>query len=168
MTDDARRWVEQLELEPHPEGGYYRETYRASMSLPEVALPKRFDGDRDAAALIYFLVPASTFSALHRIRQDEMWHFYAGDPLTLHEIAPDGTYRTQCLGRDPASGHQLHTVVSSGSWFGATVDAETGYALVGCTTAPAFDFEDFELADRDDLATTFPEHRDVIERLTRN
>lgn len=167
MTDDARRWIEYLDLEPHPEGGYYRETYRASTSLPEAALPDRFDGDRDAAALIYFLVPASTFSALHRIRQDEMWHFYAGDPLTLHQIGPDGTYETQRLGRDVEAGDTLHTVVSAGTWFGATVDAESGYALVGCTTAPAFEFEDFELADRGDLSAAYPKHRDVIERLTR-
>lgn len=167
MTDDARQWVEQLDLEPHPEGGYYRETYRASTSLPETALPNRFDGERDAAALIYFLVPASTFSALHRIRQDEMWHFYAGDPLTVHQIVPDGTYETQRLGRDVEAGHTLHTVVSAGTWFGATVDAESGYALVGCTTAPAFEFEDFELADRGDLSAAYPEHRDVIEGLTR-
>ncbi len=168
MPDDAQTWIDQLDLEEHPEGGYYRETYRTDERIPDAALPDRFVGARDVAALIYFLLPGDSYSALHRIRQDEAWHFYAGAPLTLHQIAPDGTYTTATLGRAVEKGHRLHTVVPAGTWFGATVTDETGYALVGCTTAPAFDFADFTLADRADLAEAHPQHRALIERLTRS
>ena len=164
---DAQTWVDRLELESHPEGGYYRETYRADLSIPEAALPDSFDGSRHAAALIYFLLPGDSFSAFHRIRQDEAWHFYAGSPITLHQIAPDGTYATTTLGRAVEEGQTLHTVVPAGTWFGATVDDADGYGLAGCTTAPAFDFADFEMADRAALVDAYPQHRAVIERLTR-
>jgi predicted cupin superfamily sugar epimerase len=167
MPDTARAWIDYLDLEQHPEGGYYRETYRAPTSIPEKGLPERFDGARDGAALIYFLLPADSFSALHRIRQDEVWHFYAGAPITIHQIGPDGGYRTPTLGRAVTDGQTLHTVVPAGTWFGATVDAADGYALVGCTTAPAFEFDDFELADPDALIEAHPQHRGVVERLTR-
>jgi predicted cupin superfamily sugar epimerase len=119
------------------------------------------------ATLIYFLLPADSFSALHRIQQDEIWHFYAGAPITLHQITPDGTYATQTLGHDVTAEQQLHAVVPAGTWFGATANADEGYGLAGCTTAPAFEFEDFELADRAALTETFPQHAGVIERLTR-
>lgn len=167
MPDDAQSWIDELNLEAHPEGGYYRETYRAATHVPAAALPDRFDGGRDAAALIYFLLPGDAFSALHRIRQDEVWHFYDGAPLTLHQIAPDGTYTTVTLSRAVDDGHRLHTVVPAGTWFGATVAEDDSYALMGCTTAPAFDFADFELADRAALAEAHPQHRALIERLTR-
>ncbi len=167
MLDTAQDWIDHLELESHPEGGYYCETYRTDEFIPESALPDRFDGPRDVATLIYFLLPADAFSALHRIRQDEVWHFYAGSPITLHQIAPDGTYTTQTLGRAVTEGQKLHAIVPAGTWFGATVEAGDGYGLAGCTTAPAFEFADFELADRAALAEAFPQHRAVIERLTR-
>lgn len=165
---DAQTWIDRLDLAAHPEGGYYRETYRTDESIPVTALPDRFDGARDVAALIYFLLPGDSFSALHRIRQDEAWHFYDGAPVTLHQIAPDGAYTTCTLGRAVDSGQQLHTVVPAGTWFGATVAEDDGYALVGCTTAPAFDFADFELADRAALTEAYPQHRGLIERLTRS
>lgn len=167
MPDTAQAWIDHLNLKRHPEGGYYRETYRASQLISEHALPDRFDGSRNAVALIYFLLPAESFSALHRIQQDEIWHFCAGAPITLHQINADGTFETQTLGRAVTEGQQLHTVVPAGTWFGATVDADDGYGLTGCTTAPAFEFADFELADRATLAKTFPQHREVVERLTR-
>lgn len=168
MLDTADAWIDHLDLDAHPEGGYYRETYRTDESVPASALPDRFDGPRDVATLIYFLLPAESFSALHRIQQDEIWHFYAGAPITLHQIDAEGTYTMQTLGRAVTEGQQLHTVVPAGMWFGATVDADDGYGLAGCTTAPAFEFADFELADRAALAETFPQHREMIERLTRD
>jgi predicted cupin superfamily sugar epimerase len=160
-------WIDHLDLESHPEGGYYREIYRGDDTIPASALPDRFDGSRNTAALIYFLLPGDAVSALHRIQQDELWHVLAGTSLTLHQIAPDGTLRQQSLGRNVANGETLQAVVPAGHWFGATVNDPDGYALVGCTTAPAFDFADFELADRDALIDQFPQHRDVITRLTR-
>ncbi len=167
MPDTAQDWIDHLHLEHHPEGGYYRETYRTDESLPESALPERFDGPRDVAAFIYFLLPADSFSALHRIQQDEVWHFYAGAPITLHQIGPDEDYRTETLGRTVTDGQKLHIVVPAGTWFGATVDADDGYGLAGCTTAPAFEFSDFELADCALLAQAHPQYEKTIERLTR-
>jgi len=164
---DAQTWIDRLALEPHPEGGYYREMYRSDDTLPVAALPDRFGDERNVAALIYFLLPADSFSALHRIQQDEAWHFYAGRPVTLHQMAPDGTCTTCTLSRALEEGHRLHTVVPAQTWFGATVDTDDGYALVGCTTAPAFDFADFELGDRASLVDAYPQHRGLIERLTR-
>ncbi|MFO8100287.1 MAG: cupin domain-containing protein [Salinibacter sp.] len=163
---DATAWIERLDLTPHPEGGYYRETHRSDLVLPSAALPSRFDGPRAAAALIYFLLPGSEVSALHRIQQDEIWHFYDGASLTLHQLLPDGTYTAETLGRDAGAGPRFQTVVPAGAWFGATVDDPDGYALVGCTTAPAFDFADFELAEAAALRTAYPQHEALIERLT--
>jgi len=165
---DASYWIDRLDLEPHPEGGYYRETYRADVTLPVESLPDRFEGARDASALIYFLLPGDEYSALHRIRQDEAWHFYEGSSLTLHQIRPDGTYSAQRLARTTDSHGCFHTVVPAETWFGATVDDPDRFALVGCTTAPAFDFADFELADEQALIERYPEHESCIERLTRN
>ncbi|WP_027892208.1 cupin domain-containing protein [Calidithermus chliarophilus] len=158
MRPSAEYWIKRLGLQPHPEGGYYTETYRAAQTLP--------DG-RPVATEIYFLLEHDNFSALHRLNSDETWHFYTGDGLTVHLIEPGGAYRTLNLGPDPTQGQTFQGVVPAGCWFGATVDAPGGYALVGCTVAPAFDFADFELAEREALSRLYPQHRALIERLTR-
>lgn len=161
-----RHWIEQLDLQPHPEGGWYREVYRAAESISASALPARFAGDRCFCTSIYFLLAGEHFSALHRIKQDELWHFYAGDGLTVHSIDPAGEYRAQRLGAHPERGELFQYMVPAGGWFGANVEPD-GYALVGCTVAPGFDFADFEMAERAALIAEFPEHRAIIERLTR-
>jgi hypothetical protein len=126
-----------------------------------------FQGDRSASTHIYFLLARSEFSAFHRIAADELWHFYAGDPLLVYEITHNGRLVTHRLGSDPANGNSFFTVVHAGSWF-ASVPAEGGeYALVGCTAAPGFDFADFELAGRETLAKQYPEHAELIRLLTR-
>ncbi len=163
---DASFWIDHLQLTSHPEGGYYRETYRSEDILPADALPSRFDGARPAAALIYFLLPGREVSSFHRIQQDEIWHFYDGASLTLHQLLPDGTYTTDTLGREVQKGQGHQAVAPAGAWFGATVDDPDGYALVGCTTAPAFDFADFELAEAAALRAAYPQHEALIERLT--
>jgi hypothetical protein len=113
----AQQWIEHLNLEPHPEGGFYRETYRASLTLPHSALPG-YAGGRAASTAIYFLLAGDQFSAFHRLRSDEVWHFYAGSALVVHLIEPDGTYTELLLGSDAASGEHLQGVVPAGSWFG--------------------------------------------------
>lgn len=162
----AADWIRELRLAAHPEGGYYREVYRAAESIPQYGLPPRFPGERRFSASIYYLLTDGECSALHRIRGDEVWHFYAGQPLTLHIIDPQGNYHPQSLGPDPSDDQQFQIVVPAGHWFGATLAAPDGFALVGCTTAPGFDFQDFEMADRATLLSLYPEHRAVIERLT--
>jgi len=164
---DASSWIETLKLERHPEGGYFRETYRSPALIGSCCLGTEREGPRSVATSIYFLLAGDDFSALHRIRSDELWNYHAGGPLTVHVIEPDGTYRTLALGLDVESGEQPQAVVTAGAWFGATVGGGSNFALVGCTVAPGFDFQDFELARREELIELYPAHRDVIERLTR-
>lgn len=167
MTQTAADYIRALDLQPHPEGGWYRETYRAGETIPRAALPARFDDPRALSTAIYFLLTAESFSALHRIRSDELWHFYAGHALTVHIIAADGAYRALRLGPDLARGEAFQAVVPAGCWFGATVEAPEGFALVGCSVAPGFDFADFELARRKELVARYPAQQKIIERLTR-
>ena len=164
---DARYWIDRLALTRHPEGGYYRETYRSKESVAREHLPKRFGGDRAFSTAIYFLLPAGEFSAFHRIKQDEVWHFYAGSALTLHVIDPNGGYSPIKLGRGPEHGEALQVVIDAGCFFGASVGGPGTYALVGCTVAPGFDFNDFEVAPREELLDRYPQHWRIIEKLTR-
>src|SRR6202167_2459195 len=121
MTKDAKYWIEKLSLEPHPEGGYYRETYRADLGLTRDGLPPEFNGPRAVSTAIYFLLERENFSAFHRLRSDEVWHFYAGDPLIVHVIEPEGKYSSILLGRDPDAGQALQAVVPAGCWFASHV-----------------------------------------------
>ncbi len=163
----ARDWIEALRLERHPEGGWYRETYRSHETVSRAALPTRFAGDRAFSTAIYFLLDGDDFSALHRIEQDEVFHFYDGGGLTIHQIDSEGGYEALKLGRNLAAGELPQAVVKAGFVFGATVTQPDSFALVGCTVAPGFDFADFALPGRDDLCRRFPQHRQLIERLTR-
>ena len=163
----ARDWIEHLGLVRHPEGGWYRETYRSSEQIRREHLPARFDGDRAFATAIYFLLESGDVSALHRIRQDEVWHFYDGSPLTLHLLSAEGEYSTLQLGRDLGAGQRPQALTPSGFLFGATVDEPGVFTLVGCTVAPGFDFADFEMPSREELRRLYPAQGDLIERLTR-
>jgi len=164
---DAKYWIDKLSLIPHPEGGYYRETYRSNLSIPEEALPAQFTGRRLVSSTIYFLLEGENFSAFHRLRSDEMWHFYYGGPLVVHTIGEAGSYSAIHVGSDFETGEVLQAVVKAGCWFASRVRDPGSYALVGCTVAPAFEFEDFELAKRSDLIRLYPQHRKLIEQLTR-
>jgi predicted cupin superfamily sugar epimerase len=165
--NDAAHWVETLKLSPHPEGGYYRRTYESFEQLPMAALPARFSGNRPIATAIYYLLEGAGFSALHRIKSDEIWNFYAGSPLRLTVLDPGGVLHELLLGKAPEAGQSFQHVVRAGCWFGAEVAGAASYSLVGCVVAPGFDFEDFELADRERLVAAYPQHRAVIEGLTR-
>lgn len=159
--------VKQFELLPHPEGGYYRETYRSSEQISSAALPTRFGGDRNMGTAIYFLLEKGNFSAFHRIKSDECWHFYLGDALYVHVLHPDGHYERIVMGNDYHKGQQFQALVPAGCWF-ASETAEGGtYSFTGCTVAPGFDFADFELAKVDELSAQYPEHTALIERLCR-
>lgn len=160
---DAQTWIDRLGLEPHPEGGYFRETYRSARPVAADGL----DGPRPAMTAIYFLLTADNCSNLHRLTSAEGWHFHDGDPVTIHVIDPDGSYRTHRVGLDLGAGQEPTAVVPAGCWFGATVDEPGRYALVSCTVAPGFDFDDFELAERHSLTRQYPQHKALIERLTR-
>lgn len=155
-----------LGLAAHPEGGFYRETYRAPEAIPNAGLPARFHGERAHATAIYYLLRAGERSKLHRIKSDEVWHFYDGDPLTIVAISSQGQLIETTLGRDFTTGHVPQHVVPAGYWFGALPSRGSAFTLAGCTVAPGFDFADFELATRAGLLADYPQHRAWIERLT--
>ncbi len=167
MPTDAPYWIRKLELTKHPEGGYYRESYRAGLSIPAAALPPEYKGARAASTAIYFLLEGESVSALHRLRSDELWHFYVGGTLLVHVIESRGAHREIRLGNDLSAGETLQAVVNAGSWFGAKLLDRKSFALVGCTVAPGFDFADFELAKRSELVQHYPQHRSIIEELAR-
>lgn len=157
----------QLGLEEHPEGGYFKEVYRSKGLIPEHELSDDFQGDRNYATSIYFLLTSENFSAFHRIRQDEIWHFYRGSPIDIHIIDNTGGYSKVKVGSDLASGQEPQFVVPAGCWFASSVEGNSAYSLVGCTVSPGFDFRDFELAKRGTLIDQFPQHDEVIRRYTR-
>ena len=161
---DANYWIDKLELRCHPEGGYFKETYRSHEVIPKNALPDRFTGDRVFSTCIYFLLNKRNFSAFHIIKQDEIWHFYEGSSLTLHIIDQEGTYSALNLGREIDNGESLQAVVKAGCLFAAAIDNPETFSLVGCTVAPGFEFADFEMPDRNKLVRLHPEHRELIER----
>jgi uncharacterized protein len=165
--NDAQYWIDRLDLEPHVEGGYFKETYRSVENIDKHALPERFSDDRSFCTAIYFLLQNNDFSTFHRINQDELWHFYIGDPLIIHIIDWRGNYSQIKLGMKLDNGEVFQALVPWGSWFGANLQSSDSFALVGCTVAPGFDFADFVIAERDVLVNLFPEHRQIIEQLTR-
>jgi uncharacterized protein len=162
MQTGVEEVIRRLELEPHPEGGFFRETFRA---------PLRIDGAsgraRLASTAIYFLLPPGEFSAFHEVRDaDEIWHHYLGEAVEIHTIAPDGAYAMRVLGADLAVGQEPQVVVGAGT-LQAAAPRGRSYALCGCTVAPGFDFADFVMPSRSELVRRFPAHADVIRRLTR-
>jgi predicted cupin superfamily sugar epimerase len=165
LAKDAQYWIHHLGLSPHPEGGYYRATYKSDLTIVRNALPSGYQGDRSASTAIYFLLDEGNFSAFHRIASDEVWHFYTGSSLLVYVIDPEGNYFELHLGSD--EGEVFQAVVKAGSWFASRVRDAAGFALVGCTVAPGFDFADFELGVRSELIRTFPAHQKLIEELTR-
>lgn len=164
---DAKEWIAALELIPHPEGGYFKEIYRAEGIISQPNLPMRYSGGRAYSTSIYYLLEGNDFSSLHRLDSDEQWFHIDGTALTIHSILPDGIYTQQHIGKNLANGELPYAVVKHGSWFGGTVDNKESYALVGCIVAPGFDFDDFELAHRSVLISLFPQHSELIEKLTR-
>ncbi|NQX84722.1 MAG: cupin domain-containing protein [Flavobacteriaceae bacterium] len=160
--------IETLGLQPHPEGGYYKETYRSKDIITKDALPHIFNGNRNYSTGIYYLLESEDFSAFHRINQDEMWHFYKGDALSLTMISDKGEVTTVKIGNAISKGEVPQALVPKGYWFAAKVEQPNSYALLGCTVAPGFDFKDFELAQRTKLIAQFPQHKDLITALTRD
>lgn len=168
ITDRSKELISFYGLKPHPEGGFYRQTYVSDIVVPAVSLPKMFGGDRHVSTAIYFLLPAAHFSAFHRIKSDEFWHFYEGTSLLIHVIDPVGEYTLLRLGKDMERGDAYQHVVKAGSWFAAETSTDEGYGFVGCTVSPGFDFIDFELAKKQELLKLFPDHGLLINRLCRD
>jgi uncharacterized protein len=164
---NAEYYIRKLKLEPHPEGGFYRQTYRSTEEIPVSGLPGRFMQNRPMCTAIYYLLQENDFSAFHRIKSDECWHFYAGGTLFVHVIEQRGNYSCISLGNNIENGELLQFVVPAGAWFAVEPAPTIAFALTGCTVSPGFDFEDFEMGNKKDLISAFPEHERVVSRLCR-
>lgn len=165
---DAQQIINQYKLLPHPEGGWYKETYKSTELIPKSALPQRFGGDRFFSTAIYFLLEKGNFSAFHRIKSDECWHFYMGDPLIIYVFEPSGEYKEIVLGANIENGEVFQYVVPANCWFASRPADNSRYCFVGCTVSPGFDFEDFELTDAAPLVHQYPQYADLIRSLTRS
>lgn len=159
--------IQQYNLLPHPEGGWYKQTYKSAEYISAAALPERFGGDRPFSTAIYFLLEKGNYSAFHRIKSDECWHFYRGDPLEIIVLQPNGELTVTTLGNDITKGHLFQYVVPAGCWFASRPAPGSQYCFVGCTVAPGFDFADFEMANGEQLASEFPQHNKLIRELCR-
>ena len=166
MTAD--QIINSLRLKPHPEeGGYFVETYRSQEFISKEALPDRYDGARSYGTAIYYLLTPDTFSALHRLRSDEVFHFYLGDPVEMLQLWPDGTGKVVLLGTDVLNGMVPQVIVPKGVWQGARLVEGGRFALLGTTVAPGFDARDYESGRRDILIKSFSQLRDFIIALTK-
>lgn len=161
----ANYWIEKLNLQEHPEGGYFIETYRSDESIKENNLPSRYNSDRSFGTSIYFLLTTESVSNFHRLASDEIWHYHQGGSALIHMISPEGKLNSRRIGPDLEAGDSLQVVIPRESWFAAEVIKES-FILVGCTVSPGFEFEDFELAERSGLLKTYPDFKKLIQRFT--
>ncbi len=165
---NAKFYIEKLGLIAHPEGGYFKETYRSSIIIEQSALPEKFESERNIATQIYFLLESKNFSAFHKLKSDETWHFYDGNPVYVYLIFPDGKFEVEVLGNELTKGQKFQLTIPAETWFAAEIKTENGFCLIGCTVAPGFHYNDFEMAKRTELTTKFPQHKQIIEKLTRD
>jgi uncharacterized protein len=165
--NSAEEIIKRLELIPHPEGGYYRETYRSACAPTSGEQVSHLNRPRVWCTGIYYLLIPGAFSAFHKLWQDEMWHFYDGTPIRIHMISEDGSYCEVVAGGNFSKGEVPQVLIAGGTWFAAELSSHEGYGLAGCTVSPGFDFADFTLAERANLISLFPGHSELIARLTR-
>lgn len=156
---NAQFWIKHLALEPHPEGGYFKEVYRSQNQFT----PQEIGAQRNYATSIYFLIEASNVSHFHSILQDELWYYHAGDPLVLHILNENGTHSEIKIGPNPNCGEQLQAVVPAKKIFGSTTTG--AFSLVSCMVAPGFDFNDFKLYKKSELLAKFPQQKTIIHLL---
>lgn len=167
METSADALIAALELKPHPrEGGFFRETYRSADLFAAEQLPTRYGNPRHASTAIYYLLTPETFSALHRLQTDEVFHFYAGSPVRMLQLKPDGSGQELILGSNVMQGEQPQVVVPAGVWQGSCLAGKGEFALLGWTVAPGFEYADYEDGDRISLVQQYPGYRDLIQKLT--
>jgi len=166
---NAEQIIRLFRMKPLPaEGGFYVETYRSKESIPADALPERYERQRSLGTSILYLLTADNFSALHRIKSDEIFHFYLGDSVEMLQLHPDGSGEVITLGTDIAAGQRPQVTVPCGTWQGCSLKSGGDYALMGCTVWPGFEFEDYQQGRRESLAKEYPNYRQLIIRLTRS
>lgn len=153
--NDPEYWIKRLDLIEHPEGGFYRETYRTRKKVEK----------RNLATNIFYLLPFHTPSKFHRLKYDEYWYYHFGSPMKMYFFTPQGRYEEHVLGNDPDEGHELSLLVPGGTIFGGEVTEPEGFILVSCNMSPGFHFEDFEMFSKEELLKWYPSHKEIINKL---
>ena len=166
MIKTAEYWIKKLKLEKHPEGGWFKEVYRSTEMAVADALPDGFSGSRNFSTSIYYLLKGTDFSSFHRIKSDEIWHYYVGDSAIEILFIQNGKLIKQLCGNNPEQGQNLQIIVPKHMWFAARLVDKAGFALAGCTVSPGFHFEDFEMAGKE-LLDEYPQLKDQITGLIR-
>ncbi len=161
----AQDYIKKLGLEPHKEGGYFKNTFHSSSYLSKESLPGAFNGERKLYTSIYFLLTSNDVSHFHRLKSDELWYFHAGSPLVIHIIDEEGNYIEKKLGLDLDNGEEPQVLVPKNCIFGSSVAAKDSFSLVGCMVAPGFAYEDFELFTQKELLDKYPQHEEIIVKL---
>jgi len=160
MLNEVEALVDHYNMEAHPEGGWYREIYRSDLSVIVDS------NERQILTSIYFLLTDQNVSKFHSIKSDELWYYHSGSALTVHCITPNGVYNQLKIGPNYQNGEQFQALVPKGTIFASTVDIPNGFSMVGCAVAPGFNFEDFKLYSESELMAIFPQHQNIIKRLT--
>ncbi|RFZ84095.1 cupin domain-containing protein [Mucilaginibacter terrenus] len=158
---EALYWIEHLNMQPHPEGGFYKEVFRSHQQVTRAGSTEV----RQACTSIYYLLEGADFSGFHRIQSDEVWYFHKGVPLVVHVLTEDGRHLPMELSDLPSG--NLSLVVPAGLWFAAEIPSKTAYTLVSCAVAPGFEFSEFEMADKATMLATYPNHGALLNQLCR-
>ena len=163
MNKFAKFWIKKLNLDEHPEGGYFKNTYKSDKRI-ELS---EYNGIRSACTAIYYLLTGNQFSSFHIMKSDEIWHFYSGSSLWLYIIGSNGRLKKVALGPNFDKGERFQAVVKSGCWLAVSINKKYSYSLVGCTVSPGFDYKDWKIGSRKRLTEMYPKHRKIIEKFTR-
>lgn len=164
FSPEVRRLIRYLNLSPHPEGGYFCENYRSAGVIDKSGLPDYYNENRSFSTAIYFMLPKGHISHFHKVKTDEVWHFYGGGSLTLIQIFENGRREDVQIGSNVFEGEHLQYVVPANCWFAAFPNDDVEYSLVGCTVSPGFDYKDFELGSKQELADRFPQHAALFDK----
>ncbi|MCD4734618.1 MAG: cupin domain-containing protein [Bacteroidales bacterium] len=165
MTDIAQLWIKKLGLKRHPEGGFYREIYRSDEFINKKSLPERYSSYRNYSTSIYYLLAGIEISTFHRIKSDEIWHFYDGAPLFIYILKEDHTLQKVVLGNRIDKNELPQVVIKRGNWFAAEVSRKNSFTLTGCTVAPGFDFDDVEFAKKEEMTRSYPQYAQIFNKL---
>ena len=163
----AEHWIQHLDLKPHPEGGFYKEMYRSNIEVSGKELPVGYHSQRRLATSIYYLLRSEDISRLHRLRSDELWYFHTGSTVTVYYIDTEGKKHKNLLGNNPDKAEHLSVLIPGGTLFCAEVAEPESFGLVSCVVTPGFEFEDFEMFEKDDLIQAFPKHLELIEKFSK-
>ncbi len=162
--DTAEYWIQHLSLVPHPEGGFFKEIFRSSISIDQKMLPLGFKNSRRLITSIYYLLRSGDISHFHRLRSDELWYYHHGSSIRIVIIDQEGHKQTKMLGPRIERAEHMQVLIPAGTIFGAEVIDSDSFGLFGCVVSPGFEFDDFEMYNKEDLLQAYPKHAELIEK----